>query len=222
MDGWDQRRGRARAGLAGLCAALAVSVPASAAEPDRPRPAPEGATVSELTITASKMVSELTVTGKVRCLQPDKWSGHGGRPKLVAVFPARGSTVRPGLLVVRLTFDQPMACAGGLDASPPLVNPCPGAERQMLLSYDRRTVRTVCVVEPQTQYGFSLGVDPNAKTFTGLGGLPVEVAKIGFATSAGPPVADICEALSEDAETAAQLKRNGRSCEGRSDGAAAP
>ena len=194
-------------------AALAAGMfagPTLAADP--PKPAPPGATVSELEVVATKMVSELTVTAKIKCLPP-----QGGlrreRPKVVDVFPARGAAVRPGLLVVRVTFDQPMACEGAFDAVPSLPNPCPGAVRDMLLSYDRKTVRTVCLVEPGKHYGYSLGEDPNAKTFIGLAGLPTESARVAFSTTEGPLVTDVCQALAQDPVTAAQLRDRGTTCE---------
>lgn len=185
----------------GACAAAAES-------PKAPLPP----AVSALVITASKTVSELTVTAKLRCLPPEAGLARAERPRVVSSFPARGAEVRPGLLVVRVTFDQPMACAGSFDAAPPLPNPCPGASRQMLLSYDRRTVRTVCAVEPGSQYGLSFGQDPNAETFLGLAGLPAAPSKIVFTTSSGPAIADACEALAEDPQTAAELRRRGKSC----------
>jgi hypothetical protein len=132
----------------------------------------------------------------------------------VSSFPAKGAQVRPGLLVVRLTFDQPMACAGTVEAAPPLPNPCPGASRQLLLSLDRRTIRTVCEVEAGASYGLSVGQDPMGPTFLGLSGLPAEPSKIAFSTSAGPAVVAACEALVEDPETGAALARNGKSCAG--------
>jgi hypothetical protein len=186
----------------------AASGPAFAAEPSK------AATVSELVVTATKMVSELTVTAKLRCLGPEKGVERATRPTLVSSFPARGAEVRPGLLVVRMTFDQAMACAGTVDAAPPLPNPCPGASRQMLLSLDRRTIRTVCEVQAGASYGLSVGQDPNGPTFLGLTGLPAAPSKISFSTSAGPAVVEVCDALSEDPETAAALKRNGKSCAG--------
>ena len=82
----------------------------------------------------------------------------------------------------------------------------------MLLSYDRRTVRTVCMVEPGAQYGLSLGQDPNAATFLGLSGLPAFPAKLSFTASAGPAVTDVCESLSQDPDTAADLARRGKAC----------
>lgn len=187
-----------------------VAVPAFAAEPVNPTPT----TVSELVVTATKALSELTVTAKAQCLSPDGGAGRAERPRVVNVFPARGAVVRPGLLVVRVTFDRPMACQGTFDAAPPLPNPCPGARRDMLLSYDRKTVRTVCQVEAARQYGFTLGQDPNAPTFIGLDGLPAAPARITFSTSTEPEVTGVCEALAEDAVTAAQL-RSRRVCGAR-------
>ncbi|MBS0362744.1 MAG: hypothetical protein JSR98_15315 [Proteobacteria bacterium] len=192
-------------GLAAACAA-----PALAAEPAR---APAAPTVSELVVTATKMVSELTVTAKARCLPP-KSEERAERPKVVRSFPARGAVVRPGLLVVTVTFDRPMACEGRFDAAPPLPNPCPGDVQTMLLSYDRRTIRTACVVEPGREYGFTLGQDPTGDTFIGLTGLPAQPARITFSTSNDPAVSDVCEALAEDAETAGEMRRRGKACPG--------
>ncbi len=192
---------------AGLC--FGAAAPALAAEP-----AAKAATVSELVVTATKTVSELTVTAKAKCLAPEKGAERATRPRLVSSFPARGAQVRPGLLVVRLTFDQAMACAGSVEADPPLPNPCPGVSRQLLLSLDRRTIRTVCEVEPGVSYGLSVGQDPLGPTFLGLTGLPAEPSKISFSTSAGPAVGAACDALAEDPETAAALARNGKSCVG--------
>ena len=89
--------------------------------------------------------------------------------------------------------------------------PCQGAGR-MLLSYDRRTVRTVCEVEPGRHYGFSVGEDPQAKTFIGLAGLPALPARIAFSTSDGPAISSVCDALAQDPETAADLRRRGKAC----------
>jgi hypothetical protein len=171
-------------------------------------------TVSELVVTATRAVSELTVTAKARCIPPERGAERAERPKVVASFPTRGAIVRPGLLVMRVTFDRPMACEGGFDAAPPLPNPCPGAAHAMLLSFDRRTVRTVCMVEAGRAYGVSLGQDPTANTFIGLTGLPALPARISFTTSDGPAVSNVCEALAEDTETAADMKRRGAACAG--------
>ena len=184
---------------------LASAQPAIAAASAKPG-ANDAATVSELIVTASKTVAELTVTAKIKCLAPDKMGERAGRPKVVSTFPGKGSIVRPGLLVIRVTFDQPMACEGALTGAPPLQNPCPGMPQQMLLSYDRRTVRTVCVVEPGAQYAVWLSQDPTARSFLGLGGLPSEPYRLNFSTSPEPAVTTVCDALVEDGETARQIR----------------
>jgi hypothetical protein len=175
-------------------------------------PAPTTPTVSELVVTANRTVSELIVTAKARCLSPQSGMERAERPRVVSSFPARDAVVRPGLLVLRVTFDQPMACAGAFDAAPPLPNPCPGPRRDMLLSYDRRTVRTVCVVESGRSYGVSLGGDPVGDTFIGLSGLPAASARIAFSTSDGPAVSDVCDGLAEDPQTARELRDRGKTC----------
>ena len=174
-------------------------------------PAPEPASVSELLIEGAKTVSELTVTAAVKCLGPDKFNQRADQPKVLDSFPKKGAVVRPGLLVVRVTFNRPMACAGGFAADPPLQNPCPGLPREMVLSYDRRTVRTVCVVEPNAQYGLWLSQDPNGDSFMGLAGLPSLPYRLNFTTSADPAVATVCDALVQDEETARQIRARGRS-----------
>ena len=196
---------------AGVLVAISIAGACAAAAAERAK-VPPAPTVSALVVTASKTVSELTVTAKLRCLPPEPGLARAERPRVVSSFPARGAEVRPGLLVVRVTFDQPMACAGAFDAAPPLPNPCPGAARQMLLSYDRRTVRTVCAVEPGVRYGLSLGQDPNAETFLGLAGLPAAPSKILFTTTTGPAVSEVCEALAQDPQTVAELRRRGKAC----------
>ena len=192
--------------LLALAAAVASGSARGGVAPDQP-----GAnTVSELVVTAAKTVSELTVTAPAKCLPPVGTEERAQRPHLVASFPARGAAVRPGLVVIRLTFDQPVACEGRLEDALSLPNPCPGKVQHMLLSLDRRTVRTVCLIAPGRDYGFSIGTDPTSNTFVGLGGLPALPAKIAFTASAEAPLTDVCEALAEDPETAADLRRRGK------------
>jgi hypothetical protein len=189
--------------------ALAVRPQPAAAAP--PPVANSATTVSELIVTATKTVSELTVTPKIKCLKPDAGSGRMNRPRIVSSYPAKGDVVRPGLLVVRVTFDQPMACDGLFTAAPPLEDPCPQTSQDLLLSLDRKTVRTVCLVAADTQYGLWVTQDPTAHSFIGLGGLPSESYRLNFATSSGSAVASICDAMLEDAETARQLRERGSS-----------
>jgi len=188
-----------------MSAALLLSALALAAAPP-PAKAPDNATVSELIVTALKTVSELTVTAKIKCLAPDAGGPRAERPKVVSSYPGKGAVVRPGLLVVRITFNQPMACDGGFVRNPPLEDPCPGSAREMLLSYDRKTVRTVCLVDPGRRYGLAMSLDPTGPSFIGLSGLPSFPYRLEFATSSEAPVTSVCEALSQDEETARHIR----------------
>jgi hypothetical protein len=113
------------------------------------------------------------------------------RPKVVATFPADGAVVRPGLLVVRVTFDQPMACDASFDGASNLPNPCPGRWREVTMSQDRRSFRTVCEVKADMRYRLTLRSFRNSHGLT----IPAEVT---FSTSGAAPVATILQALAED------------------------
>ncbi len=182
----------------GLLTSVLSMHPAVAADPP--------VSVSEVVVTASKMVEELTVTARIKCLEPEKDAERAQRPQIVSNFPEKGAVVRLGLLIVRVTFNQPMACNGLFLTDPPLQNPCPGSQQNMLLSYDRRTVRTVCVVEPNSHYGLLTNRDLNGKVFTGLSGLPAESHELNFTTSAEAPLTTVCDALVEDAVGARQIQ----------------
>jgi hypothetical protein len=187
-----------------LLGVLAAARPGWTAAPPTPS---EANTVSELIVTATKTVSELTVTGRVKCLEPERGAERADRPKVVSTYPQKGAMVRPGLLIVRVTFNAPMACDGAFTRDPPLKDPCPGSPRDMLLSYDRKTVRTVCVVEPNANYGLWMSQDPVGKSFIGLSGLPSQPYRLSFTTSAEPAVTTVCEALAQDEEGVRQIRQ---------------
>jgi hypothetical protein len=113
------------------------------------------------------------------------------RPKVVATFPASGSVVRPGVVVVRVTFDQPMACDASFAGESDLPNPCGSRWREVTISEDRRSFRAVCEVKANTRYRLTLH---NFRNSHGLA-IPAEVT---FATSGSAPIANIQQALAED------------------------
>jgi hypothetical protein len=113
----------------------------------------------------------------------------GPAPRVVRVMPAPGSVVRPGPMVLSVTFDRPMACKANAAASPFPI-PCPGDGRAVVLSPDRRTLTTVCVVEAGASYSMPR-VD-----FVGDGGTRSERYDLAFTTSTQAPVRDVRQALS--------------------------
>jgi hypothetical protein len=142
---------------------------------------------------------ELTVTPEAACLAP-KPDNFAPRPKIVSTFPANGATVRPGVLVVRVTFDQPMSCKGFFTSIPKLKDPCPGGHQQWIVSFDRRTIRTVCHADGNVIYGIGVSDNPDA-TFISLAGKPLEPYEFRFATTVAPDVLSTSEALDQDPDS---------------------
>jgi hypothetical protein len=77
----------------------------------------------------------------------------------------------------------------------------------MLLSLDRRTVRTVCLVESGLHYGARVNGDLFHGSFIGLSGLPSLPARFDFTTSSQPAVITVCDALAEDPEGVRQIRK---------------
>jgi hypothetical protein len=139
---------------------------------------------------------ELTVTPEAACLAP-KPDRSAPRPRVVSTFPANGAQVRPGVLVLRITFDRPMSCSGFFTGIPKLKNPCPLGHQQWTLSFDRKVIRTVCRVEPTGAYGVGVSGNPDA-TFLSLAARPLEPYEFRFTTSAAPDVLTTGESLDQD------------------------
>ena len=192
-----------RAVAAGIVAALASQAGVAAAAD--PKPPSDGKTVSEVVVTASKTVSELVVTAPLKCPGIERVSSTAEGPNVVSTYPENGQTVRPGLVLVRITFDAQVACAGGPSDDPPLPNPCPGPVQQMVLSFDRRTVRTICRLDPDRRYGAWLSRTPQ-NSFLSLAGQQARPFRLEFASSLEAPVTTVCEAVAQDAFTAREIE----------------
>lgn len=165
-------------------------------------PAPAAAMQAEATT-----VEELSVQPTAACLQP-RSEPEARPPRIVTTFPARGAVVRPGVLILRVTFDQPMSCKGFFASAPEIKNPCPGDRQYWVLSFDRRTIRTACRTEPGRHYGVrvsdnSLAADSKT-TFISLSGKRPTPYVLTFDTSLDTPVGTASESLGEDLEMLAK------------------
>lgn len=130
------------------------------------------------------MISPVDVNAPRKCLRARRPADPGiPPPTLVSTFPANGAVVRPGLLVVRMTFDLPMACPGLMDRHSKLLNPCPAPLDQPVISLDKRTFLTVCRVAKGSHYGLWL------RRFTSQAGYPSSTQELVFDTSSEPEVA---------------------------------
>ncbi|HEX2817696.1 MAG TPA: hypothetical protein VHN39_14975 [Phenylobacterium sp.] len=148
-------------------------------------------------------VDELSVQPTAKCLEPLK-DPRAPPPRIVSTFPARGAVVRPGVLVVRVTFDQPMSCKGFFAPAIEMRTPCPEETQYWVLSFDRRTIRTTCRTEVNSHYGLRLSdrsLSGDSKTtFVSLAGQRAPPYVLTFDTSAEAPITTAGESLAEDPE----------------------
>jgi hypothetical protein len=166
-----------------VTAAAAVAGSAAAQMPTMMQPAP----MPNSGLDPNAFANQPPDPGSRACL--DGKPRPGPAPRVVSVMPAPGSVVRPGAMVLSVTFDRPMACKANLTQSPFPI-PCPGGGGAVVISPDRRTLTTVCEVEAGASYSMPL-VD-----FIGDGGARSERYDLAFTTSAGPPVKDARQAMS--------------------------
>jgi len=163
----------------------------------------------------AQMASAVTVKPAAKCLGPRRPPDKSiPAPVVESIYPAPGAVVRPGILVLRITFNVAMSCDGIFLTSPPLEKPCGEARMQDLrLSYDRRTIRMKCVVAPNRRFGLRLNNDPERDqlrpgilrkvNFASLAGSPLQPFELTFETSSGPDVISVEAAEREDKDAPA-------------------
>jgi len=119
------------------------------------------------------------------------------KPKVVATWPAAGQAIAPGVLVLKVTFDQQMtprdfayglgAGAGALEClkTPRLLN-------------DNKTFVLLCTTLPGKTYAVSLNGAPagaRQTAFSNLAENPAEPSELTFTTGAGEPVTKLRDAI---------------------------
>jgi hypothetical protein len=124
--------------------------------------------------------------------RPRDITGDAPPPKVVSSFPAKGDVVRPGLLVLRVTFDKPMTCLGVLQNHKPFPDPCPPPLRAPMISHDKRTFLTVCKIDAGRQYGLWLN------GFTSVKGAAMPPYELVFDASDRADIATVEEAVAQD------------------------
>ena len=178
--------------------ALPAAVPASSAT----APGVDNSNVvSELVVIANRppTVEELAVVARAECL-PAKHEKGSTPPEIVSTYPRRDREIRPGLVILRITFDKPMACSGFIEAPIGTTNPCSNTQH-FLMTFDHKTIRVPCVVQAGKSYDLwlnNLNFDP---LFTSLQWQRLAPYRMSFKVSSAAPIQTIPDALSADPET---------------------
>jgi hypothetical protein len=189
--------------------------------PAAPQPAPTAATtVSELLVLARRpttlsgidvtarrptTLSGVDVKAKGPCVIPRPRGAPDGPPRVVDSYPRFGQTVAPGVLVLRVTYDQPMSrCAVFL------LNAGGGLARlEQKLAWqtsDRRTMLFIVDLDPANDYRLWLNAPWTSgpgrmflrRTFLSRYGTPAVPRMIAFSTSRGPPTVTAEDVLRAD------------------------
>lgn len=172
------RSGRCGWAAATVGAMLALGVSAANAAPPGETPkqnkAPDDTTVSGVTVTASTKV-----------------------PKVSSTFPAQGASVAPGVLVLRVSFDQPMlgeswSYVTGAGGDYP---DCADAPRRL---DDRKSFVLICRTMPKKTYALWFNREPY-QNFVSLMHKPASSYLLKFTTSDADPVWTLVDAMKLDA-----------------------
>lgn len=119
------------------------------------------------------------------------------KPKVVSTWPAAGQTIAPGVLVLKVQFDQQMTprdFAYGLGAGSDALE-CLKTPR---LLNDNKTFVLLCTTLPGKTYVITLNNDPKGVAPAGFSNLAenrAEPSALTFTTSAGEPVTKLREAI---------------------------
>jgi hypothetical protein len=111
---------------------------------------------------------------------------HSEPPKIVSSFPAAGQVVAPGVLVLRITFDQPMD-EHDFSIAPAAGGQAPDCLKTPRLLKDDRSFVLLCTTAPGTHYEMAFNAAPQGGFENVAGGRAVP-ATLGFSTdqSMGP------------------------------------
>uniref|UniRef100_B0SXY1 SbsA Ig-like domain-containing protein n=1 Tax=Caulobacter sp. (strain K31) TaxID=366602 RepID=B0SXY1_CAUSK len=117
-------------------------------------------------------------------------------PKVVTTWPATGQEIAPGVLVLKVVFDQQMTprdFAYGLGAGADALN-CLKTPR---LLNDNKTFVLLCTTLPGKTYVISLNKEPTAAPtgFSNLAENRAAPSQLSFATGTGEPVTKLRDAI---------------------------
>lgn len=119
--------------------------------------------------------------------------GGGEAPRTASTFPANDSEVQPGVLVLKIVFDQPMkpdafAISALTDAPAP---DCLQVPRRL---DDRKTFVLLCSADGGKRYGLALNA-PGDNGFVSEGERRAAPSELRFTTAQGEPVRTVRAAM---------------------------
>ncbi|MCW5759924.1 MAG: hypothetical protein KIS90_09165 [Phenylobacterium sp.] len=116
-------------------------------------------------------------------------------PNLVASYPTEGEAVPPGVLILKLTFDQRMT-ATGFDITAATGAEAPSCVKTPRLLNDGKTFVLLCTALPGRSYELAFNAQPDAEGgFQNLSERRARPVTLSFKTTAGEPIRSLEEAM---------------------------
>jgi len=153
-----------------VSAALLTAAPAFAQPPAPAKPALPGHEVSPVTVSPPTEA-----------------------PKIVKSYPAAGQALQAGILVLTVTFDQPMVKTGFDFGSAPGAPPLHCLKTPRLLN-DAKTFVLLCTSEPHKSYNLTFNARPQGG-FENVAEHRAAPATLSFSTTDGDGAEDIHQAM---------------------------
>ncbi len=157
-----------------------------------------------VTRNAPTKLSGVEVKAPSTCLPPRSPADEGvPAPKLVSSYPRDGQAVQPGFIVLRLTFNLPMACRGSLPGN--LLADCFADGIQIWHeSVDRKSLLIECNLKAGAHY--DLGINRRIpEHFQGLSGNEPENGGFSFDTTHELPIGTAQDMIRRDPQLAPML-----------------
>jgi len=114
-------------------------------------------------------------------------------PKLVSTYPAEGETVAPGVLILKVSFDQQMSPSAWNYAPAPGAEPMDCVKTPRLLG-DQRTFVLLCRVLANKTYGVTFNAQ-RPGGFANLGENPALTAALTFKVDSDAPITTVRRAM---------------------------
>lgn len=114
-------------------------------------------------------------------------------PKLVSTYPAEGETVAPGVLILKVAFDQQMSPTGWNYAPAQGAQPMDCVKTPRLLA-DQKTFVLLCRVLANKTYGVTFNAE-RVGGFANLGDNPAQTAALTFKVDAEYPITTVRQAM---------------------------
>jgi hypothetical protein len=114
-------------------------------------------------------------------------------PKLVASYPAEGQAVTPGVLILKLTFDQRMT-ATGFDVGAAPGAQAPDCVKTPRLLNDEKTFVLLCTAQSAQSYTLAFNAQPEGG-FQNLAEKRAAPVMLSFTTTNAEPIRSLSQAM---------------------------